>query len=80
VLAWAGGAGLAGFLLYWSGGVNDQGTPAILLGLAFLKVFGIAVGIGVLLIVVGSLLRAAVRFDSRLVNALGRHADLDRHR
>jgi signal transduction histidine kinase len=80
VLAWAGGAGLAGFLLYWSGGVNDQGTPAILLGLAFLKVFGIAVGIGVLLIVVGSLLRAAVRFDTRLVNALGRHADLDRHR
>ena len=73
-------AGLAGFLLFWSGGINDQGTPAIDLGLAFLKVFGIAVGIGVLLIVVGALLRAALRFDMRLLNALTRHADFDRHR
>jgi signal transduction histidine kinase len=79
-LRWAAVAGLVGFLLYWRGGVNDQGTPAIYLGLEFLKYFGIAVGIGVLLIVVGALVRAAVDFDMRFLKALTRHADLDRHR
>jgi signal transduction histidine kinase len=78
--AWTALGGVAGFLLYWAGGVNDQGTPAYYLGLEFLSVFGIAVGIGVVLIVIGGLVRAAVRFDMRFLNALSRHADLDRHR
>jgi hypothetical protein len=43
-------------------------------------VFGIAVGIGVVLIVIGALVRAAVRFDTQLLNALSRHVNLDRHR
>jgi hypothetical protein len=79
-LAWAALSGFVGFLLYSAGGVNDQGTPAIDLGLQFLRVFGIAVGIGVLLIAVGSLLRAALRFDMQLVKALTQRADLNRHR
>jgi hypothetical protein len=68
------------FLLYWSGGTNDFGRPAYLFGFEFLRVFGIAVGIGVVLIVIGALVRLAVRFDTQLLNALSRHADLDRHR
>ena len=79
-LAWAVGSGFIGFLLYTSGGVNDQGTPPYYFGLQFLKFFGIAVGIGVLLMIAGSLLRAAVRFDMRLLKAFTQHADLDRHR
>ena len=79
-LAWAASVGLAGFLLYTAGGVNNQGRPAYLFGFEFLRVFGIAVGIGVVLIVIGALIRAAARFDMRLLNALSRHADLDRHR
>jgi hypothetical protein len=79
-LAWAAISGCAGFLLYWAGGVNDQGRPAYYFGLEFLKVFGIAVSIGVGLIVIGGLVRAAARFDARLLRALNRHADLDRHR
>jgi signal transduction histidine kinase len=80
VLRWAAVAGLLGFLLYWIGGVNDQGKPAYYFGLEFLKFFGIAVGIGVLLLIAGSLARAAFRFDMRLLNALTRHVDLNRHR
>ena len=79
-LAWAAGVGCAGFLLYTAGGVNNQGRPAYLFGVEFLRVFGIAVGIGVVLIVIGALIRAAARFDLRLLHALSRHADLDRHR
>jgi len=79
-LAWAAISGCAGFLLYWAGGVNDQGRPAYYFGVEFLKVFGIAVSIGVVLIVIGGLVRAAARFDARLLRALNRHADLDRHR
>ena len=80
VVLWAAGSGAAGFLLYWSGGSNDYGRPAYYFGLDFLRVFGIAVGIGVVLIVVGALVRAAARFDRQFLNALSRHADLDRHR
>ena len=79
-LALAAIAGCAGFLLYTAGGVNDQGRPAYLFGFEFLRVFGVAVGIGVVLIVIGALIRAAARFDMRFLNALSRHADLDRHR
>jgi hypothetical protein len=80
VLIWMGVSGSLGFLLYWWGGVNDLGRPAYVFGFEFLRVFGIAVGIGVVLIVIGALIRAAVRFDMRLLSALSRHADLDRHR
>jgi signal transduction histidine kinase len=80
VLAWAAVSGAAGFLLYWIGGANDFGRPAYFFGLEFLEVFGIAVGLGVVLIVIGALVRAAVRFDTQLLNALSRHANLDRHR
>ena len=79
-LALAAIAGCAGFLLYTAGGVNNQGRPAYLFGFEFLRVFGIAVGIGVVLIVIGALIRAAARFDMQFLNALSRHADLDRHR
>lgn len=79
-LAWASLSGAAGFLLYWVGGANDQGTPAYYFGLTFLKVFGIAVGIGVVLLVSGQALRAAARFDAQILRALDRHADLDRNR
>ena len=79
-LAWAALSGCAGFLLYWAGGVNDQGRPAYYFALEFLKVFAIAVGIGVVLIVSGGLVRIAARFDARILQALHRHADLDRHR
>ena len=57
-----------------------SGHTGVYLALEFLNVFGIAVGIGVVLIVVGALVRAAIRFDVRFLNALSRHADLDRHR
>jgi signal transduction histidine kinase len=80
VLLWTVASGAVGFLLYWSGGTNDFGRPAYLFGFEFLRVFGIAVGIGVVLIVIGGLVRAAARFDARLLQALNRHADLDRHR
>ncbi len=79
-LALAAISGVAGFLLYTAGGVNNQGQPAYLFGFEFLRVFGIAVGIGVVLIVLGALIRAAARFDMQFLNALSRHADLDRHR
>jgi signal transduction histidine kinase len=79
-MAWAAMVGCAGFLLYTAGGVNNQGRPAYLFGFEFLRVFGIAVGIGVVLIAIGALIRAAARFDMQLLNALSRHADLDRHR
>jgi hypothetical protein len=59
---------------------NEYGRPAYVFGLEFLRVFGIAVGIGVVLVVIGALLRAAVKFDARLLHALERHADIDRHR
>ena len=65
-----GHQGMRGFLLYWAGGVNDQGRPAYYLGVEFLKVFGIAVSIGVVLIVIGGLVRAAARFDAPLLRAL----------
>jgi signal transduction histidine kinase len=80
VLIWTVVSGTAGFLLYWFGGTNDYGRPAYYFGVDFLKVFGIAVGIGVILIVAGALVRAAARFDARLLQALHRHADSDRHR
>jgi signal transduction histidine kinase len=80
VALWVVVSGTAGFLLYWSGGSNDYGRPAINFGFEFLSVFGIAVGIGVALIVIGSLVRVAARFDMQLLSALSRHADLDRHR
>jgi signal transduction histidine kinase len=80
VLVWTVVSGTVGFLLYWSGGANDFGRPAYLFGFEFLRVFGIAVGIGVVLIVIGGLVRIAARFDARLLQALYRHADLDRHR
>ena len=79
-LTWAAISGAAGFLLYWAGGTNDYGTPAYYFGLEFLRVFGIGLGIGVLLIVVGQVLRAAARFDARLLRSVHRHANLDRHR
>jgi signal transduction histidine kinase len=79
-LKWAALSGLAGFFWYWAGGVNDQGTPAYYLGLEFLNVFAIAVGIGVVLIVLGALVRAAVRFDVQFLNTLSRYADHHRHR
>lgn len=80
VLLWTVVSGAAGFLLYWFGGVNAYGRPAYLFGFEFLRVFGLAVGIGVVLIVIGALVRVAVRFDARLLHALYRHVDLDRHR
>jgi signal transduction histidine kinase len=80
VALWVIVSGTAGFFLYWSGGTNDYGRPAINFGFEFLRVFGIAVGIGVALIVIGALVRIAARFDMQLINALSRHADLDRHR
>jgi hypothetical protein len=79
-LAWAAAVGFVGFLLYTAGGVNNQGRPAYVFGVEFLRVFGIAVGIGVVLILIGALIRAAARFDMRLLHAPSRHADLDRHR
>lgn len=80
VLTWTMASGLIGFLLYWSGGTNDQGRPAYLLGLEFLTVFGIALGIGLLLILGAQLVRAAARFDAQLLRSLTRHADLHRDR
>jgi hypothetical protein len=80
VLMWTVASGTVGLLLYWSGGTNDFGRPAYLFGFEFLRVFGITVGMGVVLIVIGGLVRAAARFDARLLQALNRHADLDRHR
>ena len=80
VLLWLAVSGTVGFLMYWSGGTNDYGRPAYVFGLEFLRVFGIAVGIGVVLIVIGALVRAAVKFDARPLHALERHADIDRHR
>jgi signal transduction histidine kinase len=80
VLTWAAVSGAAGFLLYWAGGTNDYGTPAYYFGLEFLRVFGIGLGIGVLLIVAGQVLRAAARFDAQLLRSVQRHANLDRHR
>jgi hypothetical protein len=79
-LLWAAVSGSIGFLLYVAGGINDYGRPAYYFGLGFLRVFGIAVGIGIVLIVVGALVRAAIRFDMRFLHALTRHANLDRHR
>jgi signal transduction histidine kinase len=80
VAAWVVASGTAGFFLYWSGGTNDYGRPAINFGFEFLRVFGIAVGIGAVLITIGALVRAAARFDRQLLNSLSRHADLNRHR
>jgi len=37
-----------------------------------------AVGIGAVLIAIGSFIRAAITFDMQLLKALTRHADLDR--
>jgi signal transduction histidine kinase len=46
---WVAVSGVAGFLLYTCGGQNDQGAPPYLLGLLFLRVFGIALAIAVAL-------------------------------
>jgi signal transduction histidine kinase len=79
-LTWAAVSGLAGFVLYWLGGVNDQGRPAYDFALHFLLMFGVALGIGIVLISLGQLLRVAARFDARFLKAFTRHADLDRYR
>ena len=79
-LTWVAISGTAGFLLYWAGGANDMGTPAYYLGLEFLRVFGIALGIGVVLMAIGQALRVAARFDQQLLRYFHGHADLDRHR
>jgi len=44
-LIWVAASGAVGFLLYTWGGQNDQGNPPYLLGLLFLKAFGIAIAI-----------------------------------
>jgi signal transduction histidine kinase len=80
VLLWVTASGILGFLLYWAGGVNELGRPASLFGFEFLRVFGIALGIGIVLMVIGALVRVAAKFDARFLQALHRHADLDRHR
>jgi signal transduction histidine kinase len=80
VLLWVTMSATAGFLLYWAGGVNELGRPAYLFGFEFLRVFGLAVGIGVVLIVIGAFVRVAAKFDARFLQSLHRHADLDRHR
>jgi signal transduction histidine kinase len=46
---WVAASAAAGFLVYTCGGQNDQGAPPYLLGLLFLKAFGIAIAIGVVL-------------------------------
>ena len=79
-LDWQVGTGHGGRPLIQGHVYNDYGRPAINFGFEFLRVFGIAVGIGVALIVIGALVRIAARFDMQLINALSRHADLDRHR
>ena len=77
-LTWAVASALIGFLLYWAGGTNDQGRPAYLLGLEFLRVFGIGLGLGILLIFGGQLVRAAARYDARFLQSLTRHGNLRR--
>jgi len=46
---WVAASAAAGFLVYTCGGQNDQGAPPYLLGLLFLKAFGIAMAIAVAL-------------------------------
>ena len=78
--AWVAGSAVAGFLLYTAGGVNDQGVPEYELGLAFLRVFGIALAVGFAVIAVAHAVRVAVQFDAKLLQSLRAHENHDRHR